>query len=382
MRVLQLITGLGVGGAETMLRNLITQFDRTRLETLVISLTTKAPIGNELLALGVPVIALGGRGGVLTPRQILALRHTAAAWNPDVIHSWMYHANLVAQGLGFLWQGRRPALITSVRGALNAPDQQKRALRVVRRLDGLLSRCADAVVFNSTTSAQQHVGIGYDSRRIRVIPNGFDTIRLSPSDSVRAETRRALGFDSEPLVGLVARLDPLKGHRLFLQAAQRVVATRPRCRFLLVGRGCDTSNVQLASWIREFALEAHVTLLGERRDMPAIDCSLDIVVSASLSESFPNAIGEAMACAVPAVVTDVGDCAALVGDTGIVVAPRDATALASGIMQLLNLEDPVRRELGRRARARIVARYSLPSIAGQFAELYEALAVSAGRRPK
>jgi glycosyltransferase involved in cell wall biosynthesis len=207
-----------------MLRNLVTQLDRARIETLVISLTTSMPIGDELQGLGIPVVSVSGRAGVLTPRQFMTLRHTATAWKPDVIHSWMYHANVVAHWLAFVWQGQRPALIASIRGALNAPDQQKRALRLVRRLDGLLSGRADASVFNSATSAQQHVAIGYNSRHISVIPNGFDTVRFSPSDGRRAETCGVLGCGSNILVGFVASTSLAAGRatpRTRLRASSR-----------------------------------------------------------------------------------------------------------------------------------------------------------------
>ena len=372
VRVLQIITTLNTGGAETMLRNVVGQFDRSKVETLVISLTTKTPIGDELEAVGIPVVALGGRDGFLTPRQLMGLFGAAAAWKPDVIHAWMYHANLAAHGLTLIARRPRPALITSVRGALNAPDRQKRTLRLVRRLDALLSRRADAIVFNSATSAKQHLAIGYDPRNIEVIPNGFDTVKFAPSEARRTEIREALGCGSDPLVGVVGRFDPLKGHRVFLEAAKRVAADYLRCKFVLVGRGCDRSNELLLSWIRELALGERVILLGERRDVPSIDCALDVVISSSLSESFPNAIGEAMACEVPAVVTDVGDCAALVADTGIIVPARDAGALAAGILDLLNRSALTRSALGKRARERIIARYALPAVAERFVAVYEA----------
>jgi glycosyltransferase involved in cell wall biosynthesis len=371
MRVLQVISSLSTGGAETMLRNVLSQWNSREIETMVISLTTSDPVGPQIERLGIPVLALGSRHGLLTPRQVQRLASAAASWQPDLIHAWMYHANIVAYGLAALSRRRSPAIVTSVRGALNAPDKQKPMLRLVRRLDARLSGRADAVVFNSAVSARQHVEVGYSARHISIIPNGFDVSRFAPSAVARCEFRRLLGCDNEPLVGLIGRFNVLKGQRVFLEAAKIVASRHERCRFLLVGRGCEPANALLAGWVMELGLEGRVLLLGERSDMPAIDCALDVVVSASLSESFPNAIGEAMACGVPAVVTDVGDCSELIGDSGRVVPARDARALAEAISDLLGIGSPQRAELGRRARMRIVDRYALEAVAGRYAALYD-----------
>jgi len=350
-----------------MLRNVVTQFDRARVETMVISLTTRSPIGDELASLGIPVIALGGRGGVLTPRQLKVVANATASWRPDVVHSWMYHSNVVAQGLSCFPRRPRIACITSVRGSLDAPEQQPLSLRFVRRLDAVLSTRADAIVFNSAASARQHAAIGYDARRITVIPNGFDTTVFAPSESSRHAVREELGCGSNLVIGLVGRFDPLKGHRIFLEAAHLVAKQQAGCKFLLVGRGCDRSNSVLTGWIRQFRLDAQTILLGERRDIATID----VIVSSSISESFPNAVGEAMSVGVPAVVTDVGDCASLVGDTGVIVPPRNSVALSEGIMRLLRHGTAACRAIGARARERISAHYSLPVVAERYVALYE-----------
>ncbi len=362
-----------------MLRNLLRAVKGSDLEFMVVSLTTRSPIGDEIAAMGIPVVTLEGAGGVLSPPMIARLFRLAARWNPHLIHGWMYHANLAAFAVSLLPRLHRPALITSVRGALDAPDKQKRLLRFVRRLDAAASRRADAVVFNSVKSAKQHVAAGYDGGRIHVIPNGFDSSRFRPSPQAGAALRGGWGVAQEPLIGVVGRFHPVKGHRGFLEAAALVSRKRPDCKFVLVGKGCEESNKILMGWLSELDLGHRFLLLGERQDVCDIDCALDIAVSSSLSESFPNAIGEAMSCAVPAVVTDVGDCATLVGDAGVVVAPRDAAGLAEGILRLLDMGAEARVELGRRARLRIEQHYSLPVVASRFADLYRSCL--AGRCP-
>ena len=379
LRVLHIITSLSVGGAETALKELLAGIDRTRFDCRVVSLTTRAPVGDEIEALGIPVVALGGRSGLLTPAQLVWLVALARRWKPGLIHGWMYHSNLLARCLRPLCRPR-PGLIISIRGALDAPDQQKRALRWVRRLDARCSRAADAVLFNSAVSARQHVAQGYDSRNLTLIPNGFDVRRFRPDPVAREAARRGLGVDGEPLVGLVGRFNPIKGQRVFVEAAGLVAAEVRGVRFAMAGRGCDESNAELRSWIDACGLDGRVSLLGERRDILPLHQALDVCVCASLSESFPNAIGEAMSCAVPAVVTDVGDCAALVGDTGRIVPARDPRSLAEGILSLLRLPAAQRRAMGEAARARIIAQFSSERVIARHQQLYESVQARVGGR--
>ena len=372
MRILHIITSLSTGGAEKMLQKVVLALQERNYAASVVSLTSVSTVGAELQLQGVPVQGLGGKGGVLLPRQIRCLLSACRSVKPDIVHSWMYHANVAAQLLLQLSsRGARPSLISSVRGAVHAPEEQKLTLRLVRRLDASLSHRDDAVVFNSRRSATQHAALGYDVTKMKVIPNCFDTTNFRPLATERARVRAELACGDAPLVGLIARFDPLKDHRTFLESARLVLQRYPQCRFLLAGRGCDDGNKVLMGWIHDLGLAHRVYVLGERHDVAAIDNALDIGVSSSASESFPNAIGEAMACAVPCVVTDVGDCDSLVGDTGYVVPPRSAPALAEAILTLVGLSVGARATLGERARKRVISEFSIDRIAEQYAELYE-----------
>jgi glycosyltransferase involved in cell wall biosynthesis len=372
MRILHIITSLSRGGAEIMLQKLIRALKTQPYDASVISLTSISTIGAELRQEGVPVQALGGAGGVLLPHQIRTFWRVYRSARPDVVHSWMYHANVAAElAVRLTVSSARPRLITSVRGAIHAPQEQKPLTRLVRRIDAGFSRTADRIIFNSLRSAEQHAALGYDRNKMRVIPNSFDTNLFQPMPSERTRIRQQLGIADDLLVGLVARFHRLKGHRTFLEAARLVAQRHANCRFLLVGRGCDSQNEELISWIHELNLADRVVALGERRDVAAVDNALDIAVCASLSESFPNAIGEAMACGTPCVVTDVGDCPYLIGDPGYVVPARDPQALADRILRLAELSPETRAALGASARARVLREFSTERIAGQFVQLYE-----------
>lgn len=372
MKVLHLITSLRTGGAEGMLQKVVIALGSRGYTSAVISLTEASWIGAELVERGTPVLALGGGRGILLPHRCTALVRMLREFRPNVVHSWMYHANLLGHAVVSMGHSRgRPVLISSIRGCLDVHARDKAVLRAVRRLDSWLSRRADAIVFNSRRAAEQHASFGYSMRRAVVIPNCFDTEHFKPRPADGARLREEFGWRDVVVIGFVARFDFYKDHRNFLASARIVLSRHPRCRFVLVGPGCDPGNRQLRDWIAEFGLGDSVQLLGERRDIPAIQSTLDIAVSSSLSESFPNAIGEAMACATPCIVTDVGDCSYLVGDTGIVVPPADSVALADAISRLVSLAVEQRRTLGERARARVISEFGVTRIADRLTALYE-----------
>lgn len=355
-----------------MLQKLVLAMRPLGYDSTVISLSRTSRIGEELQASGVSVVTLGSRGGLLLPRHISSLARAARRSRPHVIHCWMYRANLIGHALVRLTPGSsRPALVTSVRGALDAPGQEKISVRAARRIDSWLSGATDAIVFNSSRGARQHAAFGYCMRRATVIPNFFDTERFKPRPDERWATRLSLGGGTSPLVALVGRFDALKDHRGFLQAARTVRMRFPESQFILVGRGCDAGNGKLTGWVEEFGLGGAVRLLGERRDVPEILGAVDLAVSSSLSEGFPNVVGEAMACGTPCVVTDVGDSRFLVGDAGLVVPPCDPAALAKAIVELIDLPEDMRRGLGEKARQRIMTEFAMIPVVNRFIEVYQ-----------
>jgi len=209
-----------------------------------------------------------------------------------------------------------------------------------------------------------------------VITNGFDPAAFRPDPVARQSVRRELGTGADtPLVGLVARFDPQKNHRGFLQAAAILHTRLPGCHFLLCGADITWENPQLAQWIDASGIRDQCHLLGERSDVPRLMAALDVVSSAAaFGEAFPLVIGEAMACGVPCVVTDVGDSATIVGETGVVVPPSDPQALADGWGRLLlSMSAEERCQLGLAARRRVEERFGLERTVEQYLSLYETL---------
>jgi glycosyltransferase involved in cell wall biosynthesis len=370
IRVTHVISGLELGGAEMMLYKLLSASDRRRFEPSVLSLSTLGPLAPRIAALGVPVSALGMSRGRLEPRPLGRLARALARRKPDVVQTWMYHADLLGGAMARATGDAK--VIWGVRGSVD-PSLSKRTSRMTARACRVSARwLPDRVVSCSERLAEMHVELGYDRARMMVIPNGFDLSWFTPDASLRAQGRRWLGADEQvPLVGIMGRFDPQKDHRTFIGAAAEMLRARGDVRLVMYGPGIDAGNAELVALLAEAGLMERAWLMGVARDPRVAFNALDVLVSSSaFGEGFPNVIGEAMACGVPCVTTDVGDAARIVGDTGRVVAVGDRRGLAREVLVLLGMSASAREALGARARARIEQSYSLPVIARRFEELY------------
>jgi glycosyltransferase involved in cell wall biosynthesis len=353
LAVTHVIAGLEVGGAEMMLYKLLSSIDRDRFEPRVLSLTDFGPLSQRIAALGVPVSALGMSRGRVEPRPLGRLARALASHRPQIVQTWMYHSDLLGGGLARLLRGGK--VIWGIRGS-HDPRLSKRSAIMTARACASTSRwLPDRIVSCSHRLAQMHIELGYDRERMMVIPNGFDLSWFQPEPSARAAMRRRLGFGPDtPVVGIVGRYDPQKDHRTFVRAAGELAQSHEDLRFVLCGPGVDVENRELMSWIAEAGIADRCTLLGAMSDTRGVFNLLDLLVcSSAFGEGFPNVLGEAMACGVPCVTTDVGDAAAIVADTGRVVMRGDWRALAHEVRSLLSLTAADRLALGDRARTRI-----------------------------
>ncbi len=377
-KVLHLITDLDTGGAERMLHKLLSKAERGAFELGVVSLTDIGPVGKEIEKLAIPVEALGMRRGVPNPLALPRLARRLRKFRPNVIQTWMYHANLVGGLAGKLAAG--VPVIWGIRNAVLVPGASKRTTIGVAKVCAWLSSwLPERIVCCSEASRRAHIELGYQAGKIVVIPNGFDLERFKPNAESRVSVRRELGVaDDALLIGSVARFDPLKDHRNLVQAARQLHGTHPEVHFVLCGQGITWDNRALAGWIEAAGLRQRFHLLGLRSDIPRLQAAFDLAASSSLSEGFPNVIGESMACGVPCVVTDVGDSAVIVGDTGRVVPPRDPQALALAWQELTERGDEGRRRLGEAARRRIGEKYFLERIVQEYEALYRAVSAREG----
>ncbi len=378
-RVVHVIAGLGQGGAETVLYRLLRATQPPRGH-VVISLGDEGVFGARLRAIGIDVYALGmnrAAGRLAGPWRLYRLLRRL---RPDVVQTWMYHADVLG-GVVARLAGVR-AVAWGIRNSGVDLAASSRTARALAAVAAPLSRCVPgAIVACAEAARRQHVRWGYDARRMVVIPNGYDFERWAPDPARRAVVRQEWALTPEaPVVGCVARWDPLKDHDNLCAAIALVRRTRPEVRLVLMGEGMTADNAALLRLLAQHGLDDGVLLLGRRSDVPRLMQGLDVHVLASRAEGFPNVLAEAMAAGVACVTTDVGDAALIAGTAARVVPPRDAPALAAALDAALAARgSSAEQERIDQGRARVQARFGLPTVVARWEAVWTALA--AGRRP-
>lgn len=353
-----------------MLFKLIERLDRVRFSPIVISLTTPGDFGPRLERIGVPVHAIGLRANVTNPLRFLRLVRTLSLLKPGLVHTWMYHADLLG-GLASRLAKVRPVVWGIRHSDLSREHNKRSTLAVVRLCARLSFALPDRILSCSERARQIHVAAHYAADKFAVIPNGFELDRFGPSAEARAAVRQELGLRPDTtLVGHVGRFHPQKNHAGLIEAMGIVHRGRPDAHFLLAGTGVEPANHSFWRLVVDAGLGECCHALGRRDDVPRLMAALDVLVSSSHGEAFPNVLGEAMACEVSCVVTDVGDCREVVGDTGRVVAAGDMQELARQIVDVLLLPPAQRAALGRRARERVACHYEIGEVVRRYERFY------------
>ncbi len=373
MRIVFIITGLSTGGAEMMLFKLLERLDRQRFDPYVVSLTTLGELAPRIATLGIPVDALGMKPSLPSPLGFFRLMQKLKRLNPDIVHTWMYHADFLG-GLAARLAGV-PAIGWCIRNSNLDKDKTKFSTRVIVKLCALLSKWVPSQILSCSETARQiHVVRGYVAEKMVVVPNGFDLTQFKPDSDARHQIRAELGVsDQALLVGMIGRFDPQKNHAGFFEAAGMLHRHMPHVHFVLAGLGIDRNNASLMQAINEAGVFANTHLLGLRDDMPRLMAALNVLASSSYGEAFSNVLGEAMACGVPCVVTDVGDSAYIVGETGRVVASGDMNGLAAALEEVLALLPSEKAALSERAHARVAAYFEIGKVVRQYEDFYETL---------
>jgi glycosyltransferase involved in cell wall biosynthesis len=333
--ILHIITGLNDGGAEGALFRLCSA-DEAALHH-VVSLSDSGKYGPLLEIRGIGVTCLGMPRGRLTLSGLWQLWCLIRNLRPDAIQTWMYHADLLGGVIARL--AGQSNVSWGIRQSDIAGTGTARSTILVAKLCARLSRLVPrTIICCAKKAADVHATFGYDAGRMRVIPNGYDLSVFKPNPAAGVELRAGLGIDPyNPVIGFVARFDPLKGHDNLLQALSLLKARGHTPACLLVGTGMEPNNTALAAMVADLGLKDQVYLLGRRNDIPTVMNALDLHVMSSYSEAFPNVLAEAMACGTPCVSTDVGDAAEILGETGWILPPCDTEALAVAMAQALDM---------------------------------------------
>jgi len=371
MKILHIITSLDTGGAEKMLFKLLSGMDRQRFESRVICLIPFGPVEKQITNLGINVKTLGLKRGRISPGGLVKLVKLIKEWQPEVIQTWLYHADLLGYFAAKLCGINN--LIWNIRCTKMDLEKYSRITTWTVKACGFFSNYPVFILSNSDMAKDHHIhAYGYNSKKFLIILNGFDLSLFKPDKEAGRKIRQELDISENTICsGLIGRYDPQKDHQSFIKAAQIVKHKFPDMVYIMAGREVNQNNMEIKALIKEMKMEKHFRLLGERTDIPDIMNAMDFYCSASaFGEGFPNVVGEAMACGLPCVVTDVGQSADVINDTGFVVPPRQVEALAQGMIKLASLSERDRKNLGQQARKRVEKKYSLGKIVNQYEELY------------
>jgi glycosyltransferase involved in cell wall biosynthesis len=361
LRILFVLTGLAYGGAETQLVRLATRLKSRGWEVSVVSLMPPKAYVEDLEAAGIPVFSLGIRRKLPDLGPVLRFARIIRKWRPDIVHSHMVHANLLARIVRFL--APIPVLICSARSI----DEGSRFREILYRLTDSL---CDLTTQVSHAGLERYVRVGAVPRhKIRYIPNGVDTERFKPNLEDRLKFRKELGVDGFVWLA-VGRFDPPKDYPSMLQAFARVVHKHSNTILLIAGDGPLRKTME--NLARELGIEKRTKFLGIRRDIPQLMNAADAYVMSSSWEGMPNVLLEASATGLPIVATDVGGNREIVldGVTGFLVPPRNPEALARAMLRIMDLSDEERKEMGKRARKHIEVKFNLDRVVDLWEILY------------
>ena len=356
MRVAFVIHSLQRGGSERQLTTLAAGLAAQGHDITVFVLRGGGALEAELVDRGPIVVDASRARPWYVPAGIVQLVRDLRRWRPDIVHSYLVVPNLLVALLRpFLGPAR---VVWGVRAA--GEGRYHHLSRLAFAATSIAAHIPRLIIANSEAGRRYHLRRGYPARKTIAIENGVDAARFQRDpvgrDRVRAEWGVVAGA---PLIGLVARPDPLKDHETFLRAAGEVAASDATARFVCVGGNAAPGVAGLEQLAARLGLADRLVWAPERDDMAAVYSAFDGGCLSSVSEGFPNVIAEAMACGTPCVVTDVGDAGALVDDLGVVVAPGDAPALAAGMRKLLDRVASEGDALRAAARRRVVERYSV-----------------------
>ncbi len=372
IKVLHVITGLGVGGGEMMLYRLLKQLDRNWYSSTVISLASGGALKEQILALGVPVHELGLTLSRPMPTAYFRLKRLMRQIDPDVVQGWMYHGNLAALA------ARRipglPPIFWGIHATLQGERPFGRVTSALMQLGARWSTIPAATIYVARTSLDQHVMSGYARVNAHVIPVGVDTEAFRPDPAAREGVRNELGVpEHTPLVGMFARYHPGKDHGTFLQAIATLCSRAKSDAlpvFVLAGTGITADHPALGPLIQRLGIGPQVRLLGERQDIPRLMAALDVYCSTSLSEACPTVLLEALASGVLCVATDAGDSRAIIGKFGHCVAFRSPSIVGATIAELLSRPAVERQMIGQAARLHAIEHFSLGAVANAYTDLW------------
>ncbi|HET7425394.1 MAG TPA: glycosyltransferase [Gemmatimonadales bacterium] len=365
MRILFLSTSMGMGGADSQLLTAAEELQTRGHDVFIVSLTALGPMGERARALGIRTESLEMARGVPDPRGFLRLLRYVRGWRPDVVHSHMVHANLMARALRLATP--LPVLVSTIHNIYEGGPLKMAAYRLSNGL-------VDHMTIISEAAAERFIRERIvPPELLTVVPNGVDADLYRPvAPEVRQARRQSLGLGERFAWLAVGRFEVAKDYPNMLRAFAQVHAHEPGAVLLLVGRGALQAETEALA--RELALGDSVRFLGVRNDVPELVSAADAYVMSSAWEGMPMVLLEAAAGGLPIVTTRVGGNqeAVLDGESGLLVPPQDSDALGSAMLRLMRSSGEERRRMGERGRAHVRTHHGLARVVDRWLEVYRA----------
>lgn len=374
MKIVFLIRSLNYGGAERQLITLASGLKKMGHEVIVVVFYRGGELEEDLKEMNVKFYCLDKLGRWDIFPFIKRLIQLLKLEKPDILHSYLDVPNLLSVMFKPFFPDNTK-IIWGVRASNTDLDHYDWLTRLTFHMNCCFSRFADLIIVNSNAGHAYHLAHGYSGDKMIIVQNGINTAKFFPSYEARLQLRAEWGIsEKEILIGLVARLDPMKDHLNFLKASTILLRERKDIRIICIGDGPMDYRQKLYGLSIKLKLEKRLLWVEGRKDMNAVYNAIDIICSSSSwGEGFPNVIGEAMACGVPCVATDAGDSAFIVSAKGIVVPPQNPQALANGLMQMLQNFKKNQYTLRKQVRFRITSQFSHESLVLKTAATFKNL---------
>ena len=372
MKVIHVITGLKQGGAETALFRLVShKKNRENIKNIIVSITDEGVFGNKFKKIGVQVVCLNMRSIFILPLTIYKLFRIFLKYKPDVIQSWMYHADLIAGIAAFF---AKKKIYWGIVNFNLDKSVIKYSTKLTIKLCAYFSKIIpEKIISCSENAINTHSEFGYFRKKFKLIPLGININNFYKNNYKRNFFRDKWCIKKDQiLIGYVARWDPVKDHENLLNALSILNHDNINFKCVLIGPNIDKKNNELDQLIYRYKVKNKIVLPGYVEDIQGAMSALDLHVLSSAGEAFPNVVAEAMACEIPCVVTDVGDASKIVGKTGWVVKPKDSHQLSKVIFEAIN-EKKIKYLWKKRsidARLRIKTNFTLDKMADSYYKLW------------
>ena len=372
MKIIHIITGLHIGGAERMLEKLLSNNINSK-NTLIISLTSKGEIGANLERLGYDLVAIEIKKNFFSSiKGFFEIRQHIRSFKPNIVHTRLYHSNLIGSlasvflNINVVWNLRGTSIPQGFFSTTNL---------IIIILSFLSYFMPKKIICCGNSVKEAHIKMGFSGKKMIVIPNGYDFKNFKKNEIERLKIRKQLNVkESDILIGSVGRFDPLKDHNNFIEACSLIKKQTKDVKFIIIGRDINTKNHALISILNKHKMSNNIILIDERNDLNRFYSAMDIFCLHSSSEGFPNVLVEAMANSLPCVSTDAGEAEIILNNSEYTVRVNNPFDLSKRLLSVVQLSVDKRKKLGHKNLNNVKNKYDIKKIKNIYFNLYKQLA--------